>query len=231
MNLLETTIGWLAPAECIICGHEGVAICEICETAEILAHTERCGFCGVLSPRSRTCRRCQKTATPRHVWISTDYDGAAKKLAQAYKFGHLRAAVLPMARIMCDTLLYGNNQQDLTRANYLVVPIPTASSRRRQRGFDQTFLLARAISRRLGLPYCPALSRLGQSRQVGAPRRDRLTQLSGHYIARSSFLVANRNILLIDDVLTTGGTVRAATQALRQAGAKRVDALVFAKRL
>jgi predicted amidophosphoribosyltransferase len=81
------------------------------------------------------------------------------------------------------------------------------------------------------IEYSLALRRFGQTRQLGAKRENRLTQLNGSFAIRNPRRIQNRKILLIDDVLTTGGTLIAASKALKAAGAKQVDALVFAKRL
>jgi len=114
---------------------------------------------------------------------------------------------------------------------YLIVPVPTATRRARERGFAHSELLAKTIAADLKIEYWPGLRRLGQTRQLGAKREDRLIQLSNSFAAKNSRRVAGRKILLIDDVLTTGGTLIAASKCLRAAGAKQVDALVFAKRL
>jgi predicted amidophosphoribosyltransferase len=101
----------------------------------------------------------------------------------------------------------------------------------RERGFDHARLLAKQIANGLNAEYSPALTRLGQSQQVGAKRFQRLNQQAGNYRVRQPLIVRGRNVLLVDDVVTTGATLKAATKALRQAGAAHVDALIFAKAL
>jgi ComF family protein len=165
------------------------------------------------------------------LWITTDYEGIAKELIHTYKFDHQRVAAKSIARLMADTFLSFNSDKDIVKLNYLVVPIPTASSRVRQRGFDHSVLLAQKMADRLQIPSRSVLRRVGQSRQLGAPRQIRLRQLDGSYQVHDPKLLERRNVLLVDDVLTTGGTLCAASRALRHVGASRVDALVFAKRL
>lgn len=230
MSVLENAIGWLAPPSCVGCGDEGIAFCEMCQAAELLPHGGHCGFCGALSPDAKTCARCRRSGAPRHIFISTDYEGAAQRLLNRYKFRHQRAAVLPIARIMGDTLNYflGEN---LNKQKYLIVPVPSATSRVRLRSFDHAKLLAKQLASQTGQDYYPALSRLGQTRQVGAKRSQRLAQQTGNYYASRPDKISGRKILIIDDVLTTGSTMRAIYKTLRQAGAKQVDALVFAKKL
>jgi len=230
VSILEAVIGLVAPPECISCGVEGTAFCLACSSAEIITYGERCWSCGATSAGGRTCSSCRKDS-PRYVWISTNYEGAAKKLINVYKFSGLRTAADNIAEIMNQTLHDFLTKAELAKLNYLIVPIPTATSRRRQRGFEHTKLLARVLSRKTGLATIDALGRLGQTRQLGAHRDVRLKQTEGKYYVRLPYLIKDRNILLVDDVVTTGATLRGATKTFRQAGAKRVDALIFAKRL
>jgi ComF family protein len=129
---------------------------------------------------------------------------------------------------MVETFQHLNRLQP---TKYIVVPVPTATSRVRQRSFDHSAHLAQLAARKLGWRYLNALTRIGQTRQVGAERSIRLKQPADNYLVRYPNLVSGQKILLIDDVVTTGATLRAVTKALRAAGAARVDALVFAKRL
>ena len=231
MNVLEAVIGWVAPPQCINCGREGSALCFGCSTSEIVPYGEQCWGCNALSPGGRTCTKCRAGGSPRFVWITTNYSGAAKELVKIYKFGHQRVAVNRLSDLMLQTLLDFNAANDVARQNYLVVPIPTATTRARQRGFGHGELLARVLSRKIALQNATALGRLGQTRQLGSKRSDRLKQSEGNYYVRQPKIIEGRNILLVDDVVTTGATIREATKALRAAGARRIDALIFAKRL
>jgi ComF family protein len=114
---------------------------------------------------------------------------------------------------------------------YLVVPVPTATSRVRERSFGHSELLAKKIAQTLLVPYANVLRRLGQTRQLGSKRDERLIQLSSSFAVSNYKKIKGSKILLIDDVVTTGGTLIAATKMLRAAGAKQVDALLFTKRL
>ena len=113
----------------------------------------------------------------------------------------------------------------------MIVPVPTATGRVRERGFDHAALLARQVAKDLGLPVSRPLGRLGQSRQVGAKRPQRQIQMADKIWVKNRGAVAGQQILLIDDVVTTGATLKEASKVLRQVGATRVDALIFAKRL
>ena len=226
MSVMEKAIGWLAPPLCVGCSVEGSAICEDCVNL-ITPFGERCWRCNRLSPGCRTCESCRHTSSPGRVYIFTNYEGLSKQLMAAYKFNHLRSAAADISRLMAR--IAQEYSDDLSE--YLIMSIPTATSRMRQRGFGHSELLARHIAWRLGLERRDVLRRLGQTRQLGASREVRLRQLSSSFVVRRPAVVRNRRILLVDDVLTTGGTIIAATQAMRTAGAASVDALLFAKRL
>jgi ComF family protein len=228
MSVLETAIGIIAPPECVGCGSEGSALCKNCSKGLIPGFGERCWRCNSLSPSARTCTSCRHTGSPSRVWIVTDYDNTARDLLSLYKFGHQRAAAEPIAKMMAETFRKFSPEN---RLDYLVAPVPTATSRIRQRGFGHSELLAKKIAAGLKLERAYALRRHGQIRQLGARREDRLKQLKGSFAVKSPRAISGRRVLLIDDVVTTGGTLIAAAEALRAAGAGRVDALLFAKRL
>lgn len=231
MSIFEAVIGWVAPPQCVTCGREGSALCTACSTSEIVPYGQQCWLCNRVSIGGRTCPKCRVGGSPRFVWITTNYDGSAKDLIKIYKFGHQRTAARTLSQLMIETLHDFNNPDELIKLNYLIVPVPTATSRIRQRGFDHSALLSTTLARRMATKSTNVLGRLGQTRQLGAKRPDRLSQPEGNYFVRLPQIIKGRNILLIDDVVTTGTTLKAVTKVLRAAGAKRVDALIFAKRL
>jgi ComF family protein len=107
-----------------------------------------------------------------------------------------------------------------------VVPVPTVWTRRLRRGFDHTALLARHVARLLGAPVRRALRRRGSGSQVGRTRTQRLRLTAVQFPAVGP--VGGR-VILVDDVFTTGGTVRACATSLRRAGAREVRVLTLAR--
>jgi len=228
MSLFEQAIGWISPPQCIGCSAEGSVLCSHCRDANVVQYGERCGYCNILSPNSKTCLNCRRKGLPSHISITTTYDGLIRKLVRDYKFGHQRFVSDELAKLMVDTFVSLAPQ---ITTEHLIVPIPTATKRVRERGFDHAALLAKHIAQKLNLPYANLLGRIGQSSQVGADRSRRQSQTAGEYYVRAPGAVAGRRILVVDDVMTTGATLRAATNMLRTTGAKTVDALVLAKKV
>lgn len=108
-----------------------------------------------------------------------------------------------------------------------IVPAPTAPLRSALRGFDPAAEIAAALALRTGLPVSACLRRHGASRQVGKRRAQRI----GHPPRIYAKGEVPRSVLLIDDVLTTGATLSSCAKALRSAGAVRVAAITFTRRL
>lgn len=194
-------------------------MCAACRTT-LPAPPQCCYSCQTQTESGIICRACSGRTELHSVRASTLYAGAAKKLVWQLKANGIQQAAKLMADVMADHL--GTD-------NLLLVPIPTATTRRRQRGYDQSVLLARNVARVTRLPYANCLARLGQAHQVGSTRAQRLRQLQQAFRVRRSQLVNGRHVVLIDDVITTGASVEAAASVLYQAGAKSVQALAFAQ--
>ncbi|GGA91380.1 hypothetical protein GCM10011491_19260 [Brucella endophytica] len=115
----------------------------------------------------------------------------------------------------------------------VVIPVPLHRYRLWSRRFNQAAELARALARESGKPFEPeALRRVKRTRQqVGLPATERQRNVSGAFRVppEHEIKVRGRNVLLIDDVYTTGATVKAATRALLRADAAAVDVLTFSR--
>lgn len=222
MFLTEQLVSLLAPHKCIQCGDEGAVVCEWCLPDIAPPLPDRCYVCKSQTPDSRICKRCMRSSSLRHVWVCTDYEGLAKKVIHDFKFARKQAAAETLVSLMSESLPY-------LRPDTLIAHIPTAGRRARRRGYDHAELLAQALSDRLKLPFYPLLRRSGQTRQVGATRKERLIQLEGAFTATRTDKIESP-ILLVDDLVTTGGTLETAARCLKRAGAKQVNAVVFAQK-
>lgn len=207
MELLQAALATIAPPLCACCGHS-------CRPQAVL-----CNRCGRRLAAAQPLLGSGPQGLDR-VWSSAPHEGVARSLVAALKFRHL----LPVADLMADRIHW------LAPAHMLsgtVVAVPPAPSRLRRRGFDPAGELAAALAERLESPLGNCLRRRGGGRQVGRRRAERL----GQPPRIEAVGAAPPSVLLIDDVLTTGATLSACARALRNAGATRVVAVTFARRL
>jgi len=117
-------------------------------------------------------------------------------------------------------------------ASTRIVPVPLHDKKLKARGFNQASILAHSLSKSLGLPVDEvSLLRVSGSEKyrAGLDAKGRQETVAGAFVVRHPRLVANEDILLIDDVFTTGATVSACAEALIQAGARSVFVLTVAR--
>lgn len=183
----------------------------------------RCYRCRAITDNFSVCSRCRPNSRLSHVWVCTGYDGLAKQLLQVYKFQRAQTGAKSIGGFMSQTL-------PILSKDTLITSVPTASSRQRARGYDHTELLTKVIAQSSGLSHRNLVGRLGQSRQVGTNREMRLKQLQSAFYIKNRNSVKGFSILLVDDIVTTGGTLESVARILKQAGAKSVSAIVFAQK-
>ena len=220
-SILEKTISVIAPHRCISCSKENNVLCDGCAATVFGDGPEVCFLCNKPVGSSIVCTACRQQTALDHVWMAAVYEGAVKQLIRAFKFERVRAAYRPLAEAMADVVPYLDD--------VVVVHVPTAPDRVRQRGYDQSQLMAREIAKRRGWQYAPLLRRRSSVRQVGSTRAVRMRQAHGAFELSRSAQVGGRHVLLVDDVTTSGATLLAAAKLVAQAGAVRVDAVVAAK--
>ena len=221
--MFDTLLSLIAPHHCLGCEREGYLLCPGCRKA-LPSLPSVCYRCGTATLASITCKPCRGKTALAAVYTATKYEGVAKDIVWKLKFGGTQAAVKDMAKLMLDNYLISEISEEV-----LLVPIPTATSHVRTRGYDQARLLARSIARSTGHPYTPCLARVGQRHQIGATRKQRFEQLADAIRITAGYNVSGAHILLIDDVLTTGATLEAAASVFKKAGARQIDAIVFAR--
>ena len=149
------------------------------------------------------------------MWAGWCHEGGAAELVRALKYGRVTAAITPIADRMASVI-------PTAQPADLVTWVPCSPTRRRERGFDPAELLARALARRLRLRARSSLRRLDDEPQTSRSLKGRL---AGPRLAARSGLPRGL-VLVVDDVCTTGSTLRVAADALRAGGAAAVVAAV-----
>lgn len=224
INPLEYTISLVAPYECAICKVENYMLCPACANTNLELPTSRCYLCNKLTQSHRLCNACRHKSCLRRGWWLGNYEEPLKGLVLAMKYQRKRAYAREFGLHLGNVLPYLAGQT-------MVVPIPTASRRIRQRGYDQAVCIAKAFAHARSLPIRLALQRTTQVDQIGTHRSERFRQMQRSLRVEDPSTLKGASILLVDDVLTTGATLETAARLLRQAGARHVDAAVIARHL
>ncbi len=222
--------------------------CAGCRRALLEPETPLCAGCWKEIPWSRPpwCRGCGKSlaglgagidrcgnclTTPRNRFFDQAispfrYEGSAKKLITALKYKGRLSLPPFLGRILADTVRerLGPDPADA------VLPVPLHPTRHRERTFNQASVLAQALADRLDLCCRPNL--LSRCRptpsQTELPREIRLSNLTGAFRLEPDPLIRSLRLLLVDDVFTTGATVNACAQPLKEAGAAQVVVVTLA---
>jgi predicted amidophosphoribosyltransferase len=188
----------------------------------VLGH--RCAGCGAL--RTGLCRPCatelfvDAPVFAGEVFAAVPFHDIARELVIGLKYHGARAGVGLMADVLARRV---RHHVDVTPIEF-VTHAPTSAARRAERGGDHAALLARAVARRLGRRHAGLLLRTGGVAQTGRSRADRLD--SPTFVAVPA--ASGRNVMVVDDVVTTGATLLAARQALFESGATAVVLVAFA---
>jgi len=216
---------WLLPARCLACGargHAGLDLCLDCQ-GELPWNDSACARCALPLPRpAALCGACLSSPPPfAAAFAPLRYAAPVDALEARFKFH----AGLACGRLLSQ-LMYASVKAP---ACDLLVPMPLHRARLAQRGYNQALELARPLAQAWQLPLQPGwLRRLRDSApqsQLDAAERRR--NVRGAFLADTAVL--GRRVLLVDDVVTTGSTARAAAKALLAAGAAQVSVLAAAR--
>ena len=234
---LQRLIHAIYPAQCVACGNataDDHGLCGECWRDTTFVHGLTCDTCGFPLPgeadpdQSVFCDDCMAIERP---WMQGRsallYAGVGRKLILGLKHGDRTDLVPAMARWMLPAA------SPLLHRNTLLVPVPLHWSRMLKRRYNQAALLAHGLAKLTGAAICPdALVRHKKTRPLdGHNREERFAALNGAIKSHPNRgqLLSTSRVLLIDDVMTSGATLTAATQACLAAGSQRVDVLTLAR--
>ena len=223
------------PPRCPLCRiivPDDGAFCADCWRGLGFLTDPMCDCCGTPFPYAAgdgaQCAACAADRPPyRHARAALVYDDASARLVLGLKYGDRTQLASTMARLMTRAAA------PMLADAPLLVPVPLHPRRLRQRLYNQSALLARALCRETGMALgLEVLERVRDTRTSrGLSRSARAANVRGaiRVGARGKARVAGRNVLVVDDVMTTGATVEACARALLRAGARNVDVVTFAR--
>ncbi len=229
-NVASATLNLFFPPTCLGCQQPGHYICPRCAQLPAPVGDNICASCGRLHPFPiARCARCHQENDESLRWVraATLHQGVVREALHGLKYQQqpeLASSLAPYLVAAFAKTPWLQVRQQLAA----VIPVPLHAERLRERGYNQAELLAKNFARHVGLPLQPSwLTRTRVTHtQVGLNAQERQENMAGAFIASPA--VVGKSILLIDDVYTTGATLRACASAARQAGASIVYALALA---
>jgi len=216
----------------ILSENPGSGFCPDCLRQITFLNHPYCPACGLPFPSSsgddHLCSKClleeRYFTSARAVGV---YQGALAQAISRLKYHGATHLAKPLGKLLID---YQDPSFPLVKFEG-ILPVPLSPTRLRERGFNQALLLARQLSRAHSIPLrYEALRRVRHTppqTQLSGPEREK--NIRGAFEVPHPEMVEGKHILLIDDVLTTGATVRECAKVLRRAGAKQVDVLTLAR--
>lgn len=225
MKFLDTILSWIFPAKCAACGRSGAFLCAEC------------------------LKSCPAAERESAKWIFPLYDyrhPAVKKSLRLFKYKGKKRLAEVFAEILYDRMLEELSELGIMEnfRSPLLVPIPLSRKRLRERGYNQAELICLELLKINGLRGKSDGSFGGVDLELRSDvlikpkdtehqariqdRRERLKNMRGTFAIKNGQAIKDRNVILIDDILTTGATLSEARRALRDRGARKVIAFTVA---
>jgi ComF family protein len=256
----ESLFSVIFPSDCRLCGEpllniSRLPVCPNCVAGVVPARGKMCSVCGerVLSSYAETdpdglrrCPVCRRVDRPFERAVAYgSYEGGLRELIHLLKYNGVRPAAKVLGRMLAEALTALDpefEQAMLERGLYdqqaiLVIPVPLYKSKRRQREFNQAELIAQAalksypVRDRLELAADLLQRTRDTHSQIGLTSHQRRENLRGAFAVMRAAEVTGRDVLLVDDVYTTGTTATECARILRRAGARQVWVATVARTL
>ena len=208
--------------KCIFCDRdipdfENKPYCENCEKNELFNTGNRCMFCDMQIPEgNRLCDFCaQNHRAFEKAFCPLSYHGDVRRTILKFKNDNGRYLAQPLAKLIYDRVAIENVKIDL------VIPVPSQKKTLKQRGYNQSALLAQELAKMLDCEYSDIVTKTKVTAdQKTLKYAKRLTNLEGSFELIDKKIVKNKNILIVDDIMTTGSTLNEIAKLLKEKAAR-----------
>ncbi len=239
LNYPQRITSWLSdlifPVRCLSCGRFGDYLCKGCLRSIPIKKTFECIGCKRNTPFGQTCFLCAKTNPVDQLLIVADYKNPlVEKSLKFLKYRFIRDLEQPLSVLTKKYLrwLTLDKKFNVFEPNPLLIPVPLHPRRLNWRGFNQSELLAKDIADTFQMEIASDIIERTVNTIPQADikeREQRLKNLNGIFKIQNKEKIIGREVLLIDDVCTTGATLNECARVLKSCGVSKVVALVIAR--
>lgn len=219
--MIDKILSYIAPHHCCGCDKIGSLLCDNCKYNITSEQKMVCIVCGRPTGRTWLCNTCR--VPYQRVWVIGERSGVLQRLVGLYKFSRAKAAYKDIGDLLLAVL------PELPD-NTIIVPIPTVSGHIRERGYDHMLLIAKYVAKKRNLKYERLIIRKTATKQRQSTATQRIKQAKSAFEVRGK-VDDDKIYLIIDDVVTTGATIKYAAKSLRDSGAKNVWVAVVARQV
>jgi ComF family protein len=217
--MFDKPLSFIAPHHCCGCDKIGTLLCADCKFNIVSERIFVCVVCHKPTSGNWVCVDC-KTDFSR-AWVVNERNGALQRLVGLFKFERAKSAYRDLGDLVLEVL------PDLP-AGTVMVPIPTTSARIRERGYDHVLLIAKYVAKARGAQCAQLIARQTDSKQRQMNAKQRAVQAKNAFCINGD-IDPEKTYLIIDDVITTGATIKYASRCLKRAGAKNIWVAIIAR--
>jgi len=227
-ELKGAALDFLFPRFCVGCGKEGDFICDSCQASLVRIEAPACPQCGKPQTDSMLCSNCINwKADIDAIRSPFRFEGVIRKAVHEFKYRNLRAIAGQLAHFLGDYLTENPIPYEV------LVPVPLHDKRLKERGYNQSALLAKELSRITGFPVnetCLVRNVYNVPQAKTRNVEERKQNVIGIFSVVNDDLL-EKKVLLIDDVTTSGATLNACASPLKKTGAASVWGLTLAREI
>lgn len=217
-NILDTVF----PVFCVGCKKEGELLCKECDGLISPAEKQFCPLCGKVSELGKACERCEyKSALSAVISCGFYHNPVLRKSIGAIKYNNAQEIIPQIEKIIIRFAeKYGFIEQYFSN-NSVLVPVPLHKKRLWQRGFNQAEIIARILSRNFNIPINNNVlkRKIATGEQAKMKPEERKLNTANAFVSLNNKEISGKQVILVDDVYTTGSTMLECAKILRAGGA------------
>lgn len=233
--MLDFIVSLLYPKKCVGCRARGSLICAQCFAKISYLDNQYCGICQKGSVDGMVHIKCKTPHSINGILSAVTYKGIVRKLLYQFKYSpHLTSLSPVLSRIMYEGLIQNESFMRLFEAekNLWITCVPITQKRERSRGYNQSELLAKDLARMFEAPFVSGLlARVKETQpQFELTKEQRRENMKNAFKLNPKFrsLIKGKSVVVVDDITTTGSTLKECGKVLKSAGASKVVGVTLA---